>query len=183
MRKDGEDMRRLTKGIVCVALLAALGGTALTAQTAYSLRDTLSAHKRDSLHDTLRLRSRVTQLEQVVGEWSSQLLEKDSQPGDVAVDAPVGTAPAETESSSVGEVTHPGAQAAELPEETGPVEAAAYRIAAYGDIIGVFDADGQLLHTINVRLDTLPEVDRTALAEGIQAADRQEMMDIVRAYS
>lgn len=182
MRKDGEDMRRWTKGIVCVALLAALGGTILTAQTAYGLRDTLSAHKRDSLHDTLRLRSRVTQLEQVVGEWSSQLLEKDSQPGDVAADASVGTAPAETEPSSVGEVTHPGAQAAELPEETGPIEAA-YRIAAYGDIIGVFDADGQLLNTINVRLDTLPEVDRAALAEGIQAADRQEMMDIVRAYS
>lgn len=42
-----------------------------------------------------------------------------------------------------------------------------YEIRAYRDIIGVFDADGNLISTCNVYVMTLPVADRDALNEGV----------------
>ena len=89
--------------------------------------------------------------------------------------------PADTD--GVGEVTHAGAHAAEEPVGTQPAEACAYRVTEYRGIIGVFDGDGRLMRTVNVRVDTLPAVDREALAVGIVAGTWQEMMDIVGQYA
>lgn len=105
-------------------------------------------------------------------------------------DAPAQATPAESTSGrlpadtdGVGEVTHAGAHAAEEPVGTQPAEACAYRVTEYRGIIGVFDGDGRLMRTVNVRVDTLPAVDREALAAGIVAGTWQEMMDIVGQYA
>lgn len=149
--------------------MLALGGTALTAGFAVSLRDSLSAHKRRQLRDTLRLQARVSQLEDL---------------RETASDEPVATEPATQppETQRVGEVTHPEAQApATTPVE--PETTCLYRVAAYGSIIGVYDETGRLLRTVNVRLDTLPAVDREALAVGIVAQSWQELLALVEQYS
>ncbi|UKI12387.1 MAG: hypothetical protein L6V84_06605 [Oscillospiraceae bacterium] len=104
---------------------------------------------------------------------ADKLLGAGTEPDGNAVqaDAPAQATPAESTSGrlpadtdGVGEVTHAGAHAAEEPVGTQPAEACAYRVTEYRGIIGVFDGDGRLMRTINVRVDTLPAVDREALA-------------------
>ncbi len=73
------------------------------------------------------------------------------------------------------------------PETESPVEdtaspAALYTIAAYKGHIGVFDATGRVVREVNVFLFALPAVDREALAVGIPAYSREEMVAIVARY-
>lgn len=166
-------MKNWKKGLLITALVLALGGTVLTAAFAASLRESLSAHKRKQLRDSLRLQARVSQLEDV-------LETDDEQPvvGEPATQ-PIVT---ETETERVGEVTHPEALSpATTPAE--PETTCLYRVAAYEGIIGVFDESGRLLRTVNVRLDTLPSVDQDALTVGIIANSWQELQTLVEQYS
>ncbi len=57
-----------------------------------------------------------------------------------------------------------------------------YTVAAHEGRIGVFDATGRLIRTVNVFLFSLPEADREALTVGIPAYSREEMVDIVSRY-
>ena len=57
-----------------------------------------------------------------------------------------------------------------------------YFIKEHGDIIGVFDGDGDLLYTVNVCTKTLPAADRMLLREGIAARDREELYEILGDY-
>lgn len=174
-------MKKLTKVCLVTALVLALGGTALTAGLTATLQEAFSDHRRSELRDSLRLRARVTQLEEAISAGLSQWLERDSHAEDVAVGAPAATEPPHAEETD--EVTHAGALAPEEPTETETASPTGYRIARYGNIIGVFDEKGELLRTVNVRVDTLPAVDQEALEEGILAADRQAMMEIVGQFS
>lgn len=173
-------MKKLTKVCLVTALVLALGGTALTAGLTTTLQEAFSDHRRSNLRDSLRLRARVTELEDALSSGLSQWMERDSRAEDVAVGAPAATEPPSEETD---EVTHAGAHAPEEPTETETASPTGYRIARYGSIIGVFDEDGELLRTVNVRVDTLPAVDQKALEEGILAADRQAMMEIVGQFS
>ena len=185
-------MRKLTKGLIVTALLFSWGGTALTAAFAANLRDTLTAFRQKNLRENLNLRARLAQVESAVEAGADKLLGAGTEPDGNAVqaDAPAQATPAESTSGrlpadtdGVGEVTHAGAHAAEEPVGTQPAEACAYRVTEYRGIIGVFDGDGRLMRTVNVRVDTLPAVDREALAAGIVAGTWQEMMDIVGQYA
>ena len=178
-------MRKLTKGLIVTALLFSWGGTALTAAFAANLRDTLTAFRQKNLRENLNLRARLAQVESAVEAGADKLLGVGTEP-----DAPAQATPAESTSGrlpadtdGVGEVMHAGAHAAEEPVGTQPAEACAYRVTEYRGIIGVFDGDGRLMRTVNVRVDTLPAVDREALAAGIVAGTWQEMMDIVGQYA
>ena len=173
-------MRKLTKGLIVTALLFSWGGTALTAAFAANLRENLN------------LRARLAQVESAVEAGADKLLGVGTEPDGNAIqaDAPAQATPAESTSGrlpadtdGVGEVTHAGAHAAEEPVGTQPAKACAYRVTEYRGIIGVFDGDGRLMRTVNVRVDTLPAVDREALAAGIVAGTWQEMMDIVGQYA
>lgn len=170
-------MKKLTKVCLITALVLALGGTALTAGLTATLREAFSDHRRSELSDSLRLRARVTQLEEAISSGLSQWLERDSRAEDVAVGAPAATEPPRAEETD--EVTHAGALAPEEPTETESTAPVGYRIARYGSIIGVFDENGELLRTVNVRVDTLPAVDQAALEDGIPAADKQAMLEIL----
>ena len=162
-------MRKLTKGLIVTALLFSWGGTALTAAFAANLRDTLTAFRQKNLRENLNLRARLAQVESAVEAGADKLLGVGTEPDGNAVqaDAPAQATPAESTSGrlpadtdGVGEVTHAGAHAAEEPVGTQPAEACAYRVTEYRGIIGVFDGDGRLMRTVNVRVDTLPAVDR-----------------------
>ena len=189
MRKD---MRKLTKGLIVTALLFSFGGTALTAAFAANLQEALTAFRQKNLRESLNLRARLAQVEGALEAGADRLSGAGTAPdGNAAqADAPVQAEPAGSaterlpaDTDGTGEVTHAGARAAEEPVGTQPATACAYRVAEYRGIIGVFDGDGRLLRTLNVRVDTLPAVDREALAAGIDAGTWQEMMDIVGQYA
>jgi hypothetical protein len=55
-------------------------------------------------------------------------------------------------------------------------------VAAHDGIIGLFDASGALLKTVNVYLMTLPEADRAALTVGIPARDWEEALELLGQY-
>jgi hypothetical protein len=95
--------------------------------------------------------------------------------------------PADTEAATEG-VTLPThnspetvpAAGGESTPETSP--AAPYLVAAHNGVIGLFDASGALLKTVNVYLMTLPEADRAALTVGIPARDWEEALELLGQY-
>ncbi len=96
---------------------------------------------------------------------------------------------AETATEPEGESDTPETETIELPThdrpETLPPETPStllYTVGAYEGRIGVFDATGRLIRTVNVFLFALPESDREALAVGIPAYSREEMLRIVERY-
>lgn len=184
-------MKKLIRGLVVAALLLSWSGTALTAAFAVNLRDALTSYRQKNLRENLSLRARLSQIEDVLESGADRLLGEKTDPdgGAVAADAPAETLPVagDTESSQpdvtcTDEITHPGAHAAEEPTAGESGQTGHYRISEYRGIIGVFDGDGVLIRTVNVRVDTLPAVDQEALAAGIPADTWQDMMDIVDAY-
>ena len=50
-------------------------------------------------------------------------------------------------------------------------------------IIGVFGIDGELEYTVEVYIKTLPEKDRQLLKNGIYAADKEELLEILGDYN
>lgn len=54
-----------------------------------------------------------------------------------------------------------------------------YTVRAHEGIIGVFDAEGALVESVNVSVITLPEADRQALDEGIIAVNMEEVREIL----
>lgn len=67
-----------------------------------------------------------------------------------------------------------------LPDDD--LSASLYVIAEMDGRIGVFDAMGSLLRTVNVFVFTLPEADREALEVGIPAYSWEEAVEIVERY-
>ena len=50
-------------------------------------------------------------------------------------------------------------------------------------VIGVFGIDGELEYTVEVYIKTLPEKDRQLLKNGIYAANREELLEILGDYN
>lgn len=57
-----------------------------------------------------------------------------------------------------------------------------YIVREHEGIIGVFTADGDPLYTVEVYIKTLPEADRKLLYDGIYAASREELLEILGDY-
>lgn len=57
-----------------------------------------------------------------------------------------------------------------------------YYIKEHGEVIGVFDGEGELLFTVEVYVKTLPAADRALLKKGIAARDREELYEILGDY-
>ena len=57
-----------------------------------------------------------------------------------------------------------------------------FYIKEYGEIIGVFDSNGELLYTVEVYIKTLPAPDRALLKKGIAAAGSEELYKILGDY-
>ncbi len=65
----------------------------------------------------------------------------------------------------------------QVPDLTEP--SGGYTVKAHEGIIGVFDAEGCLIESVNVSVITLPEADRRALEEGIAAATMADVRVIL----
>lgn len=58
-----------------------------------------------------------------------------------------------------------------------------YRIAPYGEIIGVYDADGKLVGEIDVKLASLPKADTAYINEGILLYSEDELDRLICDYT
>jgi len=59
---------------------------------------------------------------------------------------------------------------------------ASYYIKEYGEIIGVFGNNGELLYTVDIYIKTLPASDRSLLRDGIVAHNCEELYEILGDY-
>lgn len=185
-------MKKLTKILLVCTLVLALGGSALSSALAITVGQALKDFKQKNVCDVITLRARVSELEGTLGKGLSALADKAAQvfapaedDGACGNDCPVEEDPAgeEDPDRAAGEVTLNEAHAAEpAADPSADPEAAPYVVAEYRGIIGVFDGEGNLLRTVNVSVSTLPDADRAALADGIQAMSWQDMMNIVGQY-
>ena len=59
----------------------------------------------------------------------------------------------------------------------------AFCLRTVGEKIGVYTADGTLLLTLEIRVDTLPAADREALQNGIAVDSPQKLLALLRDYT
>ena len=56
-------------------------------------------------------------------------------------------------------------------------------IKEYGERIGIFNLDGELVYHLDVYTKTLPEADRRLLEEGFEIVDENQLAAIIQDYS
>jgi hypothetical protein len=113
----------------------------------------------------------------------------EALPEDTAGSTAEGSADTSSEDTTVPSteaVTLPTHQSPEIqaPSDAEPETVPTlYLVAERDGIIGLFDASGELIQTVNVFVMTLPETDREALAVGIPASSWQEACEMLGRYS
>ena len=197
-------MSKTAKGLLIAALCGLTAWVGLSTIYTCSVSEELTLLRREARSDTVYLRSRIRELESELTAYLGEAITAPSDPlgGETATEGTTGhetvtekeTAdvtedpkPADTEAATEGVTlpTHsspetvPSAGGESTPE-TSP--AAPYLVAAHNGIIGLFDASGALLKTVNVYLMTLPEADRAALTVGIPARDWEEALELLGQY-
>ena len=193
-------MSKTAKGLLIAALCVLTTWVGLSTLYAHSLSEELTLLRREGRSDTVYLRSRIRELESELTVYLGEVFTAPSAPmGGEASTEGLTDGETVTEKETVGEtapqkpadtegVTLPTHNSPEtvpsedsLPTpETAP--AAPYLVAAHNGIIGLFDASGALLKTVNVYLMTLPEADRAALTVGIPAGDWEEALELLGRY-
>ena len=193
-------MSKTAKGLLIAALCALTTWVGLSTLYAHSLSEELTLLRREGRSDTVYLRSRIRELESELTVYLGEVFTAPSAPmGGEASTEGLTDGETVTEKETVGETapqkpadtegvtlpTHnspetvPSKDSMPTPE-TAP--AAPYLVAAHNGIIGLFDASGALLRTVNVYLMTLPEADRAALTVGIPAGDWEEALELLGRY-
>lgn len=94
--------------------------------------------------------------------------------------APESTAP-ETESESESIKQPEASPETDAPETAVPT--ALYTVREIGGRIGIFDAGGALVRTVNVPVATLPRADRQQLAVGITIHSEEELQTLIEDFS
>lgn len=193
-------MSKTAKGLLIAALCVLTTWVGLSTLYAHSLSEELTLLRREGRSDTVYLRSRIRELESELTLYLGEVFTAPSAPmGGEASTEGLTDGETVTEKETEGEtapqkpadtegVTLPTHNSPEtvpsvdsLPTpETAP--AAPYLVAAHNGIIGLFDASGALLRTVNVYLMTLPEADRAALTVGIPAGDWEEALELLGRY-
>ncbi len=84
-----------------------------------------------------------------------------------------------TDTTGTQSETLPKPEAA--PETTAPT--AMFTVREIGGRIGVFDASGTLVRTLNVSVATLPRADREQLSVGITLGSEQELQALIEDFS
>ncbi len=171
-------MRKLTKTLLIAIAAVSLGWSLLSSVYTHEVSEKLADLKRENHSDVIYLRARIRELENELALHLWDRLTEASKP----VGGPTA---AETEGEDkTEEITLPIHQSPETqaPPADTTAPTALYLLAEHEGVIGVFDASGELLRTINVFVMTLPEVDRAALEVGIPAYSWQEMCDLAAKY-
>ena len=191
-------MKKLLKALTVALAASALIGTLLSVAYTQTVSKELTRLRRESRSDIVYLRNRVKELE---GDMLSSFLDCWADVLDTQVGGEADTAPSEpreeTDVQPDGEAdTDADEEAVTIPTHNSPetvpsvdslptpetAPAAPYLVAAHNGIIGLFDASGALLRTVNVYLMTLPEADRAALTVGIPVGDWEEALELLGRY-
>ena len=178
-------MKKLTVGLLVFAAILSVGALILSYTYTHSVSEELTLLRRESRNDLVYLRSRVKDLESEL-----QLLRDETKEPTFDAEEPVTeteplpetdipTEPPVTEAVTIPSQHAPETQPPAPESDTTPVR---YLITEHNGIIGVFDEDGTLVHTVNVFVMTLPAADREALAAGIPAHSAEELEEIIKRY-
>lgn len=178
-------MKKWKLSLLVAAAVTVVGWLCLSTAYTQTVSREVTRIRREGRSDIVYLRTRIRELE---SELTSLLL-GEREPNSEAVDG-VPETEAETFSDTNAEtevVTVPTHQAPETqpsidtaPETNAPV--ASYLLTEHNGVIGVFDASGELVRTLNVFVMTLPEAERAALQVGIPAYSYEEMLHLVQQY-
>ena len=176
-------MRKFLKGLMISAAALALGWLVLGTVYTHTVSDEVTRLRRESRSDIVYLRTRVRELE---SELTASLSGMEAPPAEaVDGDAPGEFTPGETTLGTDTEaVTVPTHKAPETqaPDTETVSPAALYLLAEHNGVIGVFDATGELMRTVNVFVMTLPEAEQEALAVGIPVYSYEELCGLVEQY-
>ncbi len=178
-------MKKLTTSLLITAVIAVFAWLCVSTAYTYTVSEEVTRLRREGRSDLVYLRTRIRELE---SELTSVLLNGTQGPTEsvdgepeTEADTLADTAP-ETEAITVPTHQAPETQApAEpLPETESP--AALYLLTEHNGLIGIFDASGELVRTLNVFVFTLPEAEREALRVGIPAYSTEEMLRLAAQY-
>lgn len=197
-------MSKTAKGLLIAALCVLTTWMGIACLYTYSVSEELTTLRRESRSDTVYLRCRIRDLE---SELAAERAKEQTPPAEAVggnpaqpqrgetiapaeteegVTSPADTAPQAKPDSSTEEVTLPTHQSPETQapaEEVTATPASLYLIAESGGVIGLFDASGALLKSVNVFVMTLPEADRKALSVGIPASSWEEALTVLDRFS
>ncbi len=190
-------MSKCTKGLLIAALCLLTTWLGLAYLYTYSVSEELAMLRREDRSDTVYLRCRIRELESKLSAGLQEILPAEPV-GGVGEET---TAPAETEeeresetvTDTAVETAAPDTEAVTLPVHQSPetqapsepetaIPPSLYLIAEHKGIIGLFDASGALLRSVNVFVMTLPEAEREALAVGIPARSWSEAVEMLDRY-
>lgn len=197
-------MRKVLRVLTVIAATTALCGVILSAAYTQMVEKEVTRLRRESRSDIVYLRTRVRELE---SELTAGLLAHQDNclpPADLPVGGVADEETAETETVSEDEEnsesespseTEPDGESVTVPTHNSPetqepsdthpetdAPVALYVLTVYNGVIGVFDASGELVQTVNVFVMTLPESEQEALAVGIPAYSEEEMRQIVERF-
>jgi hypothetical protein len=190
-------MSKCTKGLLIAALCLLTTWLGLAYLYTYSVSEELAMLRREDRSDTVYLRCRIRELESKlsaglqeilpaepvggVGEETTAPVEtEEERESETVTDTAVETAAPDTEAVTLPVHQSPETQAPSEPETAIPPSL--YLIAEHKGIIGLFDASGELLRSVNVFVMTLPEAEREALAVGIPARSWSEAVEMLDRY-
>lgn len=191
-------MSKCTKGLLIAALCILTTWLGLAYLYTYSVSEELATLRREDRSDTVYLRCRIRELESKLAAGLEEILPAEPVGGGAAdtvappaetgkapeseamTDADQTTAVPDTESVTLPVHQSPETQAPAEPETAVPPSL--YLIAEHNGIIGLFDASGELLRSVNVFVMTLPEAEREALAVGIPARSWSEAVETLDRY-
>ena len=177
---------------VCLVVMAAVAvlGSIFSAIYAAQLSAYVEQMKRSSRADMVYLRGYIRQLENELTDAIAGLAEETAPPAEsdavVETEAESETAP-ETDTGDLPALGQPEGYETEAETETeteAETEAPIlYTLAIYNGRIGVFDATGRVLCTLNVFVPSLPATDYEALLAGVPIYSQEKMWDILDKYA
>jgi len=178
-------MKKWKLSLLVAAAVTVVGWLCLSTAYTHTVSREVTRIRREGRSDVVYLRTRLRELE---SELTSLLMEQ-REPDSETVD---GIPETETEASANTEpeteaVTVPTHQSPETrpSEETTPethAPAAMFLLTEHNGVIGIFDASGELVRTLNVFVMTLPEAERQVLRVGIPAYSHEEMLRLASQY-
>ena len=177
----------LAKGILIslasVILVWLISSTAYT----YTVSEEVTRLRRESRSDIVYLRNRVRDLEAALNPDTPAGITSPDTNADNAVSPETSapsrdTATAETEAITVPTHQSPETQVPTVDTPDTLPSTAIYLFAEHNGMIGVFDATGAVVRTINVFVMTLPEAEREALEVGIPVYSYQEMCELAEQF-
>ena len=173
---------------VCLAVTAAVAvlGSIFSAVYASQLSAYVERMERSSRADMVYLRGYIRQLENELTDAIASLAENTAPPADAD-----SVSEAETERDTESET---GDLPTLYPEEETEAEAETeteaetdapvlYTLSIYNGCIGIFDATGRILCTLNVFVPSLPASDYAALLAGIPIYSQEQMWEIWDKYA